>query len=395
MSIGQKMRDLAGLCEVYADIPQTPYQKYGGCLLVSLLAVVWKMPGGLSIPPSSIPPSASPAIPYLAIPPSTSPAIPTVSLICPIISVVQGLLEIEASGRDPESSYANSSTYEINDHSTPTPGLQESSHDKYTPTRVSTQESASIIFTTPTHRSASAGLSSKTHKALHKLYDRKYGACHCLVTSSVAYLATVAHAVQCASKSDLVVSPHLHGIFDAGHWFLLPGTGTLRKVHGYVKDAVASRANSQSSKGTKHFWLEWNLNNKTPYTFIPLPGAGCPHISCEIGGGVWEDHSYPYQGLPLLECHIAPPFAIINAGPKCKRDHINQIVHKYCLQQMRCKERCKGLGGRKDGLCGAALTDDAVLHLEKQQKKIDLRTRVWHWVTESTRASSLDPEPYA
>lgn len=109
-----------------------------------------------------------------------------------------------ASGRDPESSYANSSTYEINDRSTPIPGLQESSHDEYTPTRVSTRESASIIFTTPTHRSASAGLSSKTRKALEKLYDRNYGARHCLVTSSAAYLVTVAHAVQRASKSDLV-----------------------------------------------------------------------------------------------------------------------------------------------------------------------------------------------
>jgi hypothetical protein len=109
-----------------------------------------------------------------------------------------------ASGRDPESSYANSSTYEINDRSTPSPDLQESSHDEYTPTRASTRESASIIFTTPTHRSASAGLSSKTRKALEKLYDRSYGARHCLVTSSATYLVTVAHAVQRASKSDLV-----------------------------------------------------------------------------------------------------------------------------------------------------------------------------------------------
>ncbi|KAG1789661.1 uncharacterized protein HD556DRAFT_772765 [Suillus plorans] len=406
-----------------------------------------------------------------------------------------------ASGRDPESSYANSSTYEINDRSTPITGLQESSHDEYTPTRVSTRESASIIFTTPTHRSASAGLSSKTRKALEKLYDRNYGARHCLVTSSAAYLVTVAHAVQRASKSDLLtlyeyclgldlrsfhvdsrrnmfyLSPHLHGIFDAGRWFLLPDTGTLRKVYDYVKDAVASRANSQSSKGTKHFWLEWNLNNKTPYTFILLPGAGCPRISCEIGGGVWEDHSYPYQGLPLLECHIAPPFAVINAGPKCTRDHINQIAREYCSQQTsefrkELEERLtllcntwalfedakkdakdwevEKMGKRKrdrddkdienlsrgskritrsqarsahDGtpksdlhsnqardkppppgprkrklsssLRGAALTDDAVFHLEKRQKRIDLRTRVRRWVTESTRASSLDPEPYA
>jgi hypothetical protein len=222
---------------------------------------------------------------------------------------------------------------------------------------------------------------------------------------------------------------------------------------------------------------QWNLNNKTPYTFILLPGAGCPRISCEIGGGVWEDHSYPYQGLPLLECHIAPPFAVINAGPKCKRHHINQIVREYCLQQTsefrkeleerlallcntwalfedakkdakvwevekrgkrkrdrddedienlsrgskrttrsqarsaqdgtpksdlpsnkaRDKPPLPGARKRKlsSSLCGAALTDDAVLHLEKRQKRIDLRTRVRRWVTESTRASSLDPEPYA
>ena len=28
-------------------------------------------------------------------------------------------------------------------------------------------------------------------------------------------------------------------------------------------------------------------------------------------------HYHPYRDLPELECHIVPPYAIINAGPKC------------------------------------------------------------------------------
>ena len=37
----------------------------------------------------------------------------------------------------------------------------------------------------------------------------------------------------------------------------------------------------------------------------------------QADNGAWIGHHHPYRDLPELECHIAPPYAVINAGPKC------------------------------------------------------------------------------
>jgi hypothetical protein len=40
-------------------------------------------------------------------------------------------------------------------------------------------------------------------------------------------------------------------------------------------------------------------------------------------------HHHPYRDLPELECHIAPPYAIINAGPKCVGLDIDKLALDY------------------------------------------------------------------
>jgi hypothetical protein len=44
----------------------------------------------------------------------------------------------------------------------------------------------------------------------------------------------------------------------------------------------------------------------------------------------WNVHLYPYQTLPYLECHIAPPFAAINGGPKCAGIDLDALTLDYC-----------------------------------------------------------------
>jgi hypothetical protein len=45
--------------------------------------------------------------------------------------------------------------------------------------------------------------------------------------------------------------------------------------------------------------------------------------------GGWIAHHHPYRDLPELECHIAPPYVVINAGPKCIGLDLNKIALDY------------------------------------------------------------------
>ena len=112
-----------------------------------------------------------------------------------------------ASGRNPESSYCDSSTSD-RDHLTPSPPVQEDSHDEYTPTRKSTHGTS---WTTPSQRSHTASISSSAREALDRLCKSIYGEDYlrCLVTQSNESL-NVPHVVQRASTSDEVSHGLLH-----------------------------------------------------------------------------------------------------------------------------------------------------------------------------------------
>jgi hypothetical protein len=43
----------------------------------------------------------------------------------------------------------------------------------------------------------------------------------------------------------------------------------------------------------------------------------------------WIGHNDPYRDLPELECHIAPPYAVINVGPKCIGLNLDQVALDY------------------------------------------------------------------
>ena len=45
--------------------------------------------------------------------------------------------------------------------------------------------------------------------------------------------------------------------------------------------------------------------------------------------GVWIGHHHPYRDLLKLKCHIAPPYAVINAGPGCVGIDLDQVALDY------------------------------------------------------------------
>ena len=45
--------------------------------------------------------------------------------------------------------------------------------------------------------------------------------------------------------------------------------------------------------------------------------------------GAWIGHHHPYRDLPELECHIAPPYVVINAGPKCVDIDLDRVALDY------------------------------------------------------------------
>ncbi|KAG1727411.1 amidase signature domain-containing protein [Suillus lakei] len=386
--------------------------------------------------------------------------------------------EYLASDRNPESSYADSDDGDQHRIASPSPVLQESSHDEYTPTK--SKKTSSTVYSTPTSRSEyTSSLSPIARSELAKLYNKIYGDRHCLVTeTNDADDLQIAHVIPRASKSEILalyeyclglnfktlhvdsrlnllyLAGSWHNLFDRNRWFLLPDVGTLENVNSHVTAVIASRK-SLTSDAVTSFRSKWNLKMKTPYTLISI---SLTKSFLRETGGQPTTHQYPYPDLSLLECHVAPPFAIINAGPKCKRDQIDQIVLDRYPQQtegstmesdakelkqrltLLCdtwdlfmdpgvraaaktweksetgggkRQREQSDAGQTDGrstrsktrsahggdrkrkrspnLSGATLTEYAVSHLEKRQKADNWETGIRHWVAESTRASSIDP----
>lgn len=100
------------------------------------------------------------------------------------------------------------------------------------------------------------------------------------------------------------------------------------------------------------------MESKTKYTFIPLPSIErdplvhpklvlSPETETGQLGRQWDLHFYPYQTLPDLECHIAPPFAAINGGPKCAGTDLDTLTLDYC----QSSDSCPALKRRLELLC--------------------------------------------
>ena len=55
--------------------------------------------------------------------------------------------------------------------------------------------------------------------------------------------------------------------------------------------------------------------------------------------GRWFNHDHPYHDLPHLECHIAPPYAVINAGPKCVGLDLDRVALDYHRSERNNSQR--------------------------------------------------------
>jgi hypothetical protein len=168
----------------------------------------------------------------------------------------------------------------------------------------------------------------------------------------------IAHVVQRASRSDeltlyeyclgldwrtfhvdsrrnlFYLTADWHIKFDARKWLLLPDTAVLEDVRDFVKAVAAARKDS-SLGPIPTFQSKWGLRTKTKYTVIPLPGLErAPFLRRNLDPSEhWDYHAYPYRSLPVLECHITPPLAVINAGLKYAVADLDAIALNYHQQQ--------------------------------------------------------------
>lgn len=77
-------------------------------------------------------------------------------------------------------------------------------------------------------------------------------------------------------------------------------------------------------------FLQREVETLTKYTFIPVFFDG---FITRIEKGKPITHTFPHHNLPLLECHIFPPYAVINAGQKLHRDQVDEIARGLDAEQ--------------------------------------------------------------
>jgi hypothetical protein len=73
------------------------------------------------------------------------------------------------------------------------------------------------------------------------------------------------------------------------------------------------------------------MDLKTLYTFMPLPNLAHEPISRRVlnPSETWQHYPHPFNTLPPLECHVSPPLAVINAGPKLIDLDLDQVSLTY------------------------------------------------------------------
>lgn len=105
---------------------------------------------------------------------------------------------------------------------------------------------------------------------------------------------------------------------------------TLEQAHRYVASEIAWRTDN-TLDDIEDFSFKWKLDTKTSYRIIPVSGCDSLYPIIRVGGGRYQLHSPPFHTLPDLECHIASPYAVINAGPKCVGRGLTEIA-RICHQ---------------------------------------------------------------
>ncbi|KAG2129423.1 uncharacterized protein EDB93DRAFT_1256293 [Suillus bovinus] len=222
------------------------------------------------------------------------------------------------SSRNPESNYGRDDD-DINHD-------RMESHNEFTPTK---KKTSSVYSTLPTGHSQSGSrtsFSSRTRDAFNEHYFKMYRkGCYCILTlQDDTNLLRMAHVIRRNSPREMASGIEVHHSFDQKYWFFLPDIHVLQDVHDYVKTIISWRESTSSSKAPLSFLTKWKLEKLTQYTLVAV--IYTPPISRIEPGQSPITHTYPFPDFPTLACHIAPPFAVINAGPKCNRDKIGEIV---------------------------------------------------------------------
>ncbi|KAG1853485.1 hypothetical protein DFJ58DRAFT_914230 [Suillus subalutaceus] len=379
------------------------------------------------------------------------------------------------SDRDSESSFADSIDDDHNGIATTSPVEESSWHDEYTPPK--NNRKSSTIYSKGPESGSDKSISSKTRDEFQKMCKKIYGGPICLVTGiSDPIVMQMAYVIPRRTKGNMLtlyeyclglefktlhvdsrtnlfpLNPSWHTLFDKKTWLLLPDAATMRDVHNHVK-AVIEWRQSLNSKVIIPLRSQWPSNTKTQYSFISI---SCTAYSISLKkDGDFFTYQHPFSNFPLLESHILPPYAVINAAQKLSRNQIDGIVRDRHAEQTkefeelkqrltlmcdtwdlfmgakgvamawgksevgdksevvgnrkrkqsdsgqtdrhgtRSKTRSAHGGHRKHerppDSSGATLTKHAVSRLEKQ-KSDDWEVSIRQWVAESTRvSSSVDP----
>ncbi|KAG2045538.1 hypothetical protein BDR06DRAFT_965654 [Suillus hirtellus] len=232
----------------------------------------------------------------------------------------------------------------------PSPDPQESSHDEFTPTKKKNSTVSSYSIRSQTQASLSSTVRSAFKELSFELYQSKP---QCLLTQiQEPKLVHIAHVVQRKSEFDdlvlyeyclgldytcfcvdsrqnlLCLTGDWHSTFDGKIWFLLPDIHTLQDVHDHIKTVVAWRKNMKPSQSPPSFKTKWPLSQLKHYTMVAQRKVMTIMRQDKNDPDLEEFHRYPYSTLPWLQCHVPPPFIIINAGPKCNRDDIGRLVEE-------------------------------------------------------------------
>ncbi|KAG1863233.1 hypothetical protein DFJ58DRAFT_725133 [Suillus subalutaceus] len=266
------------------------------------------------------------------------------------------------SDRDPESSYADSIHDHHDDKATPSP-VEESSHDDYTPPKKN--KTSSTLYSTPESRSERwKAITQKTRDEFREKCKEIYGGPVCLITQVMDQVNTqIAHVIPRKTPRNRVtlyeyclgleyeswhvdtrtnlflLSPTWHSLFDNKQWLLLPDAATMRDVHNRVKAVIEWRKSPDSEPGFIPLRSQWPSNTKTQYSFITTSYTA-QHFSLKKDGD-FVICQHPFSNFPLLECHILPPYAVINAAQKLSRDQIDGIVRDLHAEQTKEFEELK------------------------------------------------------
>ena len=110
------------------------------------------------------------------------------------------------------------------------------------------------------------------------------------------------------------------------------------------------------------FIFQWPLRNVYKHTFMPIK-----RISASIfreTSDSHERHTYPYNKLPPLDCHVSPPLAVINAGQKLDGMDLQKVAQDYWSAESGENEE----------------SEEMHENVNKLRRQLELLRDIWQWI---------------